>query len=58
MLEITLAWAQLGAGMGYPILEYPSPSLPHLECEWIASIRDGMMMISGSIELIKPFVIP
>jgi hypothetical protein len=32
MIRIMLAWAQLGTGMGFALLEWPEKAVPHLEC--------------------------
>ena len=58
MLQINLAWAQLGTGMGFPILGNPDMELPHLECAWFASLRDGLTMVDGSIEMTTTHVVP
>ncbi len=58
MLQMNLAWAQLGTGMGYPILEYPDTNIPHLECAWFASIRNGLTLVDGSIEMTTTYVVP
>jgi hypothetical protein len=39
MMSIVLTWAQLRTGMGFSLLNSPSVSVPHLECEWLQSIR-------------------
>jgi hypothetical protein len=56
MLRIVLAWAQLGTGMGFSLLNSPSVSVPHLECEWLQSIRKGMASIGARIEMHAPMV--
>jgi hypothetical protein len=52
MLCITLAWAQLGTGMGFVLLEKPNKRVPHLECAWIQSIR-----ISSKILVWSSFIV-
>ena len=51
MLECTLAWAQLNVGVSFPILEYTSLDLPHLESKWIASIRVYLASIRAGLQL-------
>ena len=34
MLCFALEWAQVGPGMGFPLLNEPSLSVPHHECAW------------------------
>ncbi len=58
MLNINLAWAQLGTGMGFPILGHPNKHIPHLECAWLSSLRDGLNMVDGSIEMATTHVVP
>ena len=56
MLGIMLAWAQLETGMGFPLLNEPSFPVPHLECDWLQSIRTGMASIDARIEIHAPMV--
>jgi hypothetical protein len=56
MLQIMLLWAQLATGMGFPLLEWPEKDAPHLECEWLHSIRTGLATIGARIECTNPFV--
>jgi hypothetical protein len=57
-LLITLAWAQMGSGSGFPLLAEPSRSVPQLECKLIQSVRTGLASIEASIESIQNYVIP
>jgi hypothetical protein len=56
MLRIMLAWAQLGTGMGVPLLHSPEQKVPHLECEWLQSVRIGLASIDARIETVQCFV--
>jgi hypothetical protein len=56
LLRIAIAWAQLGAGTQSPILEDTSTKLPHLEAEWILSLRQFSQDVQGQLELDTPFV--
>ena len=56
VLQSTLAWAQLVAGVHQPILEYPSIRLPHLEGRLFPSMRKFLHTIDGSISLANSFV--
>ncbi len=58
MFRIALTWAQLNTGMGFHLLEYPSISVPHLECKWFNSMREGLAAIKGSIECFESFTVP
>ncbi len=50
LLRIMLAWAQLGTGVGFPLLESPEKAVPQLECKLTQSIRRGLSSIGASIE--------
>jgi hypothetical protein len=56
MLRITLSWAQLGTGVGFALLQSPHILVPHLECEWIQSIRTGLTSIDAHLESTITFV--
>jgi hypothetical protein len=56
MLNITLSWAQLGTGMGFPILACPGKSVPHLECEFLQSFCTGLTTIEARIECYNSFI--
>jgi hypothetical protein len=58
LLRITLAWAQFCAGTRNPILEDTSTRLPHLEAEWLSSLRQYLQDVQGQLELDTPFVTP
>ena len=55
-LRIMLSWAQLGTGMGFSLLEWPKKYVPHLECAWTQSIRQGLADIGSRIECHQTFV--
>ena len=54
--KITLAWAQLATGAGFPLLAEPHRFVPQLKCEMIESIRTGMTTIDAQIESTTSFV--
>ena len=56
LLRIAIAWAQFCAGIRSPILEDTSTKLPHLEAEWILSLRQFLQDVQGQLELDTPFV--
>ena len=56
LLHITLSWAQLGTGVGFPLLESPNIPVPQLECEWLQLVRTGLSSIEARIECHHPFV--
>ena len=58
MFRITFAWAQINTGMGFQLLEYPALWVPHLECQWLTSMRTGLAAIEGSIECFESFIVP
>jgi hypothetical protein len=47
MLWITMAWAQLGTGMGFPLLTFLDKTVPYLECAWMQSIRMGLASVGA-----------
>jgi hypothetical protein len=56
ILRVALQWAQFCSGMSKPILEDTSTKLPHLESEWIASLRKFLDNIKGKIQVDEPGV--
>jgi len=58
LLRITVAWAQFCAGIRNPILEDTSTRLPHLEAEWLSSLRQYLQDVEGQLELESTFVTP
>ena len=58
LLRVSLAWAQYIVGIGVSILEDTSTRLPHLESEYLASLRDYLALTGGSLELKEDFVVP
>ena len=57
MLRITLSWAQTATGMSFPLLAEPTNSVPHLECEWLQSIRAGLGGINGHIAMVQSYTL-
>ena len=58
MFRITFCWAQLNTGMGFALLEHPQLSVPHFECKWLDSMRQGLATIQASLEMSESFVVP
>ena len=58
LLRVAVAWAQFCAGIRSPILEDTSTQLPHLEAEWLSSLRQFLQDVQGQLELDTPFVTP
>jgi hypothetical protein len=56
MIWIMLAWAQLGTGMSFPLLEWPEKEVAHLKCKWLQSICTGLSSIGARIKCIKDYV--
>lgn len=56
VLQATIGWAQLMAGVEEPILASPSLHLPHLEGRLIPSMRQFLHRIHGAIEVDRPCV--
>ncbi len=54
---IAVSWAQLLAGVSYPILSQPDTDLPHLDpMKWIPAIRKCLSTTEVSLELAQTFV--
>jgi hypothetical protein len=51
LLRITMKWAQYTVGISISILSETSLKLPHLEAVWLASMREYLHSVQGSIEL-------
>jgi hypothetical protein len=51
-------WAQQCSGTGTSILRDTTTKLPHLECKWLASLRQFLQDIEGQIHLRHDFVEP
>jgi hypothetical protein len=49
LLQISLAWWQLQAGIPEPLLRYPTHPMGHLPFTWLTSIRDFLRRIDGSL---------
>ena len=56
MIRIALQWAQFCAGTGRPILEDTITALPHLETEWLTSLRTYLKDVTGTIQVDHPGV--
>ena len=57
LLWVSLAWAQYTAGTGVSNLEDTTTKLPHLESNYLLSLRDYLASTGGSLELKDDFVI-
>ena len=58
LLKIVLGWFQFNAGVSYPVLADPAPALPHLEGNWLCSVRSFLSSIHGSLELADDHIQP
>ena len=58
LLRVTLAWAQYNAGTGISILEDTTTAMPHLESEYLASMRGYLASTGSFLELKDNFVVP
>jgi exonuclease III len=58
LLSIVLGWSQFNAGVSYCIMTHPSTDLPHLEGNWLVSVRLFLKSIHGSLELYDPQIQP
>jgi hypothetical protein len=56
LARCALAWGQLQAGIGSPILMVPSLPLPHYEQRYIASMRNFLGSIGAQLEVDQTFV--
>jgi exonuclease III len=56
LLRIMLSWAQLGTGMGFPLLGSPGKFVPHLECKLTQSIRSGLASVGAHIDSLETFL--
>ena len=58
LLKCAIAWLQVSVGVSYPVLEYPSRPLPHIESLWIASMRQFLAHTDTAIQLDDPCLPP
>ena len=58
VLRIAVSWAQHCAGTSYSIFQNTTTSLPHFESTWLASLRQYLHAIDGSLELDNPYIPP
>jgi hypothetical protein len=49
LLQISLAWWQLQAGVSWSLLEFPKQPLAYLDFTWLTSIRDFLCSINGNL---------
>jgi hypothetical protein len=58
LFKCIIAWLQLSVGVSYPVLEYPSRPLPHMELLWLASMRQFLALTNTAIQLDDPCLPP
>ena len=58
MLRITMAWAQMCAGLSLSIFQETTWKLPHLETKWITSLQEYLEAMGGWIEMDDPQIPP
>ena len=56
LLRVTLAWAQYNAGTGIFILEDTTTTMPHIESEYLASMRGCLASTESFLGLKEDFV--
>jgi hypothetical protein len=54
LIKITLAWAQLIAGVSFPLLEQPSTPMTWVDACWVISLRKFLAKEALQIRLHKP----
>jgi hypothetical protein len=57
LLRITIAWAQFCVGTSTPLLSETATALPHLEAEWLNSLRQYLCDVEGSIAVEQAYVV-
>ena len=58
LLRVTMAWAQYTAGTGISILDDTTTTMPHLESEYLQSMRGYLSSTRSILELKEDFVVP
>jgi len=58
MLRVAMAWAQFCVGTEQPLLTDTTTPLPHLEANWISSVRKYLQDMGGTLQLKDPMVPP
>ena len=56
ILRIVMSWIQYCAGVGWSVVGDTTTKLPHLESNWITSMRDYLATVNGSLELREPLI--
>jgi hypothetical protein len=54
LLSIVLGWFQFVAGVSYCVITHPHITIPHLEGNWLSSVRSFLEFIHGSLEFSDP----
>ena len=54
---MALAWSQWQSGQSTPILQHTQTLLPHLECRWIKSLREGLQSINAKIITDQKYIV-
>ena len=49
LLQISISWWQLQAGVSWSLLQHPQPKLPFLPTTWLTSVRDFLATINGEL---------
>jgi hypothetical protein len=49
LLQISLAWWQLQAGVSWSLLQFPTQPLSYLDFTWLTFIRDFLRSLNGSL---------
>ena len=57
-LKFQLEWLQQQTGVGFPVLSEPAHELPHLEADFVSSVRKFLVAVGGHIEVEDPKVTP
>ena len=58
LLNIVLGWYQFNDGVSFCALTKPEVALPHLEGNWLNSVRLFLKSIHGSLEFSDPQILP
>eukprot|EP00980_Cylindrotheca_fusiformis_P024905 scaffold12690_cov177-Cylindrotheca_fusiformis.AAC.2 len=58
LLRCTLAWAQMNAGIGTPLLMTPSLTLSYFESTFLQYLREYLAKINCQIEVDTPYIPP
>jgi len=56
LVRIAVAWMQFIVGTGIPLLYDTHTLMPHLESQWIKSLRDFLARIQAKLDLAETFI--